>query len=65
MSFLPEGDYELVFVAYEDTDRDGRAELTGRAEVRLLDDLGLDLGSISVSSNASTQISVALTGLLP
>lgn len=63
LSFLEQGEYELVFVSYKDQDSDGRLEARGSLELNTL--LGLDASNISVTSSSNTQVNVVATGLLP
>ncbi len=63
LSFLEEGDYELEFIGYEDTNNDGKLEIKGAL---LLDLIGnLDLNSISVAANAQVSLDVEIKGVLP
>ncbi len=63
LSYLPEGDYELVFAGYKDEDGDGSYELKGFLDLSILG--GLNLGAITVNANASVTIEVIAMGLLP
>jgi hypothetical protein len=65
LSFLKEGDYELHFFGYEDTDNDGDMELTGELDLDLIAGIGLDLNNISVDANSTVTLSVLIKGLLP
>ncbi|WP_026232249.1 DUF4382 domain-containing protein [Neolewinella persica] len=62
-NFLEAGDYELVVVAYEDEDNDGKLEMKGRFSVNAL--LGINLSSLSVGASSTTTANFTLTGLLP
>lgn len=63
ISFLEEGDYELQFVGYEDTNNDGKLEIKGAL---LLDLIGnLDLNNISVAANSEVSLDVEIKGILP
>lgn len=63
ISFLEEGDYELQFVGYEDTNNDGKLEIKGAL---LLDLIGnLDLNNISVAANSEVSLDVEIKGVLP
>ncbi|RMF31446.1 MAG: DUF4382 domain-containing protein [Bacteroidetes bacterium] len=63
LSFLPEGEYELVFAAYEDSDNDGRFELAGTLSLEIIG--SINLGAVSVNANGTVNIQVIATGLLP
>ena len=65
LAFLEAGDYELHFFGYEDGDSDGKMEMKGELELSLLGNLGIDLNNVSVSANASVNVSVKVLGLLP
>lgn len=63
LSFLEEGDYELQFVGYEDTNSDGQLELKGTL---LLDLIGsIDLNNVSVKANTEVSLDVEIKGILP
>ena len=62
LHFLKEGNYELVFASYEDTDNDGRLELQGELQMSLTGDLSLN--DIQVSSNSTVNLDLAVEGLL-
>ncbi|MBK7871189.1 MAG: DUF4382 domain-containing protein [Saprospiraceae bacterium] len=64
LSFLEQGDYELHFVGYEDTDADGQMELKGSLLLDLLSN-ALDLNDISVGAGASVSVDVEVKGILP
>lgn len=64
LAFLEEGDYELHFIAYEDTDNDGKMEAKGELTLSLLTSLGLDLNNVSVDANASVSLDVMVTGII-
>lgn len=61
LSFLEEGDYELQFAAYQDTDSDGKLELKGT----LLLNSVLNLTAINVAANAQVQVDIVVVGILP
>lgn len=65
LAFLEEGDYELHFFGYEDSDNDGKMEIQGELQLSLLGNLGLDLNNVSVGANAELSIDVSITGILP
>lgn len=62
LAFLEEGEYELVFAGYKDTDNDGQLELSSQLKINTL----LDLESNVVKVNAQTDISldIEFTGAL-
>lgn len=63
ISWLEEGDYELVFASYEDDGSNGTMDLQGTINLTTL--LGIDLKSISVGVSATVSIDVTATGILP
>lgn len=63
LAFLEEGEYEVHFAAYEDTDNDEKLELQGTLMVSSL--LNLDVLGISVTSETETNVDVNVTGILP
>ncbi|GIV30963.1 MAG: hypothetical protein KatS3mg029_0314 [Saprospiraceae bacterium] len=65
LAFLEEGDYELHFIAYEDSNGDGKLEVKGELSLSLLGGINLDLTNISVQSSAEVTASVLVTGLIP
>jgi len=65
LAFLEEGDYELHFMAYEDSDADGTMELKGELALSLTGGLSLDLSNISVQSESQVTAAVLVTGLIP
>jgi len=56
LSFLQEGDYDLVYCNYDDTDNDGEMELTGKLSLNLVGDLSLQSASVSSSTTATVDI---------
>lgn len=64
LAFLEEGDYELHFIAYEDSDNDGKMEAKGELTVSLLTSLGIDLNNITVNANTSVSLNVLVTGII-
>lgn len=62
LSFLQQGDYELVFAGYNE-DNNGKLSLAGRLDLNAL--LNINLGSISVGAESSTTVNVEVIGLLP
>lgn len=65
LAFLEDGDYELHFFGYEDTDNDGQMELKGELQFNLLGNLGLDLNDLKVDAGANVTVSLNIIGLLP
>lgn len=57
------GSYELVAVAYEDTDNDGELEMQGRFRLDAL--LGINLGNLSINASSTTSANFTLLALLP
>lgn len=64
LAFLEEGDYELHFIAFEDSDNDGKMEAKGELTLNLLTSLGLDLNNVSVAANSSISFNLAVTGIV-
>lgn len=63
LSFLEDGDYELQFIGYDDSNSDGKMELQGSL---LLNVLGaLNLNNISVAAQTTVTLDVVVTGILP
>lgn len=62
LNFLNNGDYELHFVSYNDTDNDGEFEFNAMLDVESA--AGIDLGNINVSSEANIDIAVTVMGTL-
>ncbi len=62
LNFLEEGDYELKFISYKDEDNDGQMEIQGSLEFSLL--AGLDLNTVSVTSNSSVSLDLLVTSLI-
>jgi hypothetical protein len=65
LAFLEEGDYELHFFGYEDSDNDGEQEIQGELQLSILGSLGLDLNNVSVDANAELSLNVDVTGIIP
>ena len=63
LSWLEEGDYELVFVSYEDEGNNGTMDLQGTLNLTSI--LGLNLKSISVGVASTVVVDVMVTGILP
>jgi len=63
LAFLESGDYELHFIGYEDADSDGKLDVKGSI---LLEVLGnLNLNNIRVGAQATVQVNVEVTGIIP
>jgi len=62
LSFLQQGDYELIFAGYNE-DNDGNLSLQGQLQLNVL--LNADIGNVSVGAESSTTVNVLITGLLP
>ncbi len=63
LSFLEEGEYELHFVGYEDSDNDGKMEVKGKLQVSATG--VLDILGIQLSSAAQVSIDVAVLAVIP
>lgn len=63
LSWLEEGQYELVFASYEDDGSNGTMDLQGT--LNLSNVLGIDLKSVSVGVAATVTVDVTVTGILP
>lgn len=62
LSFLQQGDYELVFAGYNE-DNNGNLSLAGRLDLNAL--LNANVGNVSVGAASSTTVNVEVVGLLP
>ena len=62
LSFLKEGEYELIFVGYNDEDDDGVFEVSTRLDAQST--TNIDLGSISVSSALQISANVIISGTM-
>lgn len=65
LAFLEDGNYELHFFGYEDTDNDGEMEVKGELQFNLLGNLGLDLNDLNVDAGSNVSVSLNIIGLLP
>lgn len=63
LAFLEEGEYELVFIGYEDADSDGQLELKGSLILDILGSLNLD--DVSVKAQSEVSLDVEIKGILP
>lgn len=62
LSFLEDGEYELVFVSYKKMDNNDSYELEGFLEVNSL--LGIDLSVLGIEANANVTANVLVTGIV-
>ncbi len=62
LAFLRAGNYELVAVAYRDTNDDGRTEMQGTFKLSAV--AGINVRAIGVSANGTTTADLTLTALL-
>ncbi len=63
LAFLQEGDYELHFVGYDDSNGDGKMEEKGFLALDIVG--GLNLDKLRVTANANLQLSLTVSALLP
>jgi hypothetical protein len=63
LSFLENGDYEVHFASYKDTNADGKYELMGTLVV--VAGGGLDILNLHVNANATLTINATATAVLP
>lgn len=61
LNFLKEGNYEIKFAAYEDSDNDGELELKGMLDVEST--MGLNVNSLNVSSGTNINLLINVNGL--
>ncbi len=61
LNFLPEGEYEIHFASYTDTDNDGEFEFNGRLEIESNSEITFN--KIKVTSNSSLIISGSVKGI--
>lgn len=61
LNFLKEGNYEIQFASFEDSNNDGELEFKGMLDVEST--LGLDVNNINVSSFASVNLMVNIKGM--
>lgn len=62
LHYMEEGDYELRFASYSDSDADGELEFEGQLEMATAGNL--DLLGLTVQSNSTLAVEVLFTGLL-
>ena len=62
LAFLQEGDYELVYIAYEENS-EGVLQVKGQLELSV--DLGINLQTVTVDAKSSTTIDVDIVGIIP
>ena len=65
LAFLPEGEYELRFFAYEQPNDGKPAELLGELSLDLLGTDRIDLGAVQVDAAASVSFSLLATAIIP
>ncbi|HOY04524.1 MAG TPA: DUF4382 domain-containing protein [Saprospiraceae bacterium] len=63
LSYLEAGDYELHYVAYDDTDNNSQLEEKGMLVLTVLN--GLNLNAITVGAGATVQLNVTVASILP
>lgn len=63
LSFLEAGQYELHFIGYQDSNNDGQFEEKGTLVLDVPG--GLNLTDIAVSAEATVQLNVVVSGILP
>ena len=63
LSWLEEGEYELVFASYEDDGSNGTMDLQGTLNLNTL--LGIDIKSVDVSLSSTVTVDVTITGISP
>ena len=63
LAFLSEGEYEVVFGKFEDSDNDGTFELEGTLELNATGDINFN--SIKVESGSQVIANATITGILP
>lgn len=63
LSFLPQGEYECVFIAMKDLNNDGRMDIQGTFSLQVAG--GLNTKAIQVNTSSTTTLDVTATGLLP
>ena len=61
LNFLKEGDYEIKFVAFEDSNNDGKLEFKGMLNVESI--IGLNVNSLKVSSNTNVNLLINVKGI--
>ena len=63
LAFLEEGDYEIHFISYEDTNNDGQLEIKGSVDIS--SNSTIDFNNISVNAGASLSLDVLFLTILP
>jgi hypothetical protein len=61
LNFLKEGDYEIKFAAFEDSNNDGELEFKGMLNVEST--VGLNVNSLKVSSNTNVNLLINVKGI--
>ncbi|MCX2680913.1 DUF4382 domain-containing protein [Galbibacter sp. EGI 63066] len=62
LNFLKEGDYEVHFASYSDTDADGKLEFNGELQVESA--TGIDLSMIEITSQINLSLNVTVVGFV-
>lgn len=62
LHFLEEGDYELHFISFSDSDNNGELEVKGEMEVSTASEI--ELSEVSVDANSTTSLELSIAGLL-
>lgn len=62
LSFLEEGEYEIICASYEDSDNDGQFEYKGTLALDIL--LGLDSSLATVNAESNTSLNINIAGVL-
>lgn len=62
LSFMEEGEYEIICASYEDSDNDGQFELQGTLALDIL--LGLDTSLVTVSAESSISLNIEVLGVI-
>jgi len=63
LNFLEEGNYEIHFASYEDSNNDGKLEFAGMIDVETA--TTIDLMAVDVTANSEVTLEVLLQGILP
>lgn len=61
LNFLKEGNYEIKFASYKDSNNDGKLEFQGMLDVEST--LGLNMNNLNVTSNANINLLVNVKGM--
>jgi hypothetical protein len=64
LAFLEEGEYDIYFANYKDTDNNGTTEFEGLIELNIIGEISSTLSTgVEVSANAEVDLSLELIGL--